>query len=396
MLTEVSMSPSTLDEFLQSPAASGIYAGFEAEICFPIKVAAVPYKPCVSIDQIIDFFNTGPNNTNEVITNLENKLNAEFTKFKSKKPMATEADFFKAKSYTDMSKILTKFKLNWPASTEAFNYPEVVKLAMSLHKSLGVKAVAGHSPHSYTRDADTWILEPDETLEPPGTDIGVEVVTPPMPLATCIDKLSKFVNWAIANKAYAHDSTGFHVGVSLPNVGGNVDYVKLALFLQDERLLTEFDRNSNPYCKKAAAIITNHLTSFGKDQQRQLNIINATLDTLRSGLYSIAGHSVFKRNTGKYVAINMKDSYVEFRIVGGPTYLSDIKKLQNLILRYAYAMSIAGDSTAHTREYAKKMYKFLDSTMPAGNATASTIISQYMSGKTTLEDIKQIIATKNK
>lgn len=388
------MTPSTLRTFLQSPAASGIYAGFEAELCFPIKVSSVPYKPCTSIDQIIDFFNDGPANAVAVIEKLEKTLNRQFALFADNTPSGTEQDFLKSKSYTDMSKVLTKFNLNWPASAEAFNYPEVVKLAMSLHKSLGVKAVASHSYSEYPRDATTWILEPDETIEPNGTDIGVEVVTPPMPLATCLEKLEKFIAWAIANKAYAHTSTGFHVGISLPNVGGNVDYVKLAVFLNDDHLLSEFNRASNPFCKRAADLINQNLTKFNTDQQRKVTMINNTLDVLRSGLYNIASHSVLTRNSGKYAAINMKDSYVEFRIVGGPAYLSDISKLQNIILRYAYAMSIAGDSTAYNREYAKKLYKLLSSTMPASSRTASEIISQYMSGDLNLDDVKNIIATK--
>ena len=81
ILNEVSMTPSTLRTFLQSPAASGIYAGFEAELCFPIKVSSVPYKPCTSIDQIIDFFNDGPANAVAVIEKLEKTLNRQFALF---------------------------------------------------------------------------------------------------------------------------------------------------------------------------------------------------------------------------------------------------------------------------------------------------------------------------
>ena len=396
ILNEVSMSPTALQEFLKSPQALGIRAGFEAELCFPINALVQSNKKCKSIDQIIEFFNTGPNNTNEEITKLESALTAELDEFRIKNKMALESDFLKKSNYNNMSDIVSKFNLNWPDADEAFNYPEVVKLAMSMHRKMNVKSVASDSHSDYPRDSSTWILEPDETIEPDGTDIGVEIVTPPMPLSTCLENLIKFATWATANRAYANESTGFHVGVSLPKVGGNVDYIKLALFLGDEYLLDQFNRASNVFCKKAATIITNQLSNFNKDEELKITTINKTLELLRSGMYNIANHFLAQRNTTKYVSINIKPQYVEFRTAGNRDYLSNIPKLQNTILRYAYAMSIAADPTAYNKEYAKKLYKFLDSTIAKSDTNASTLISDFMSNKISIDDIRTVINSKRK
>ena len=63
--------------------------------------------------------------------------------------------------------------------------------------------------------------------------------------------MREFFEWAKGEGAYTNESTGLHVGVSLPGIGGNIDYVKLALFLGDKYVLDLFDRDGNTYCKSA-------------------------------------------------------------------------------------------------------------------------------------------------
>ena len=144
-----------------------------------------------------------------------------------------------------MSDVANEFQLMWPvitytgqSSEGGWNQDEAERLADDLHEKLGVKTKVSGGYHSATRDDETWIFEPDSSLDADDSDnMPVEIVSPPMPLLDCLRQMENFFTWAEDNGAYANSSTGFHMGVSLPHRGGAVDYVKLALFLGDEHVL---------------------------------------------------------------------------------------------------------------------------------------------------------------
>ena len=290
-----------------------------------------------------------------------------------------------------MSDIQNNFNLDWPYMTGTgeggeggeggYSENSADDLAHSLRAALGVKTKVSRGYHSATRDDHSWIFEPDSSLHADESDdMPVEIITPPMPLKDCLKKLEDFFAWAERNDAYTNESTGFQMGVSLPNLGGEVDFVKLALFLGDEYVLQEFGRAGNTYCRSAMSKIRDRV---GSDTGRA---VSDAMELMRHNLIELAQRSIAHNSGfGKYTSINPKDKYIEFRSAGGPGYFRDIDRLKNTLLRYAQAMTIAGNPASYRREYYKKLYKLIS---PKENDPALALFAQFASGELSANDLK--------
>lgn len=261
-----------------------------------------------------------------------------------------------------MSDIAERFSLSWPymidtGSEEGYNEYNAEQLADDLSRELGVRTKASGGYHSTRRDSETWIFEPDSSLDPDDPqDMAVEIISPPMPLSQAIEILPKFFAWAKSNNAYSNRSTGFHMSVSMPDHDLNkLDYTKLALLLGDQYVLKQFGRSVNQYARSALDKI--------RDQAHSPDVASQAMEKMREHMGQFAGQ-LLSRSTGfgKYVSINPKDKYVEFRGAGGTEYMEDLNRLQNTLMRYAQALSSAMDPEADKTEYARKLYKLLSGT----------------------------------
>jgi vacuolar-type H+-ATPase subunit H len=333
---------------------------------------------------------------------------------------ADESDFLNSKSIYTMIDVSNTYDISWPYYTGGdSDYPgwddsTADMLANEMEGAVGATVRVSNSYGGARRDNQSWIIEPDSSLEPDDGEFAAEFISPPMELGVCLEKLDAFASWAKSNGAYANDSTGFHVGVSLPHVGGKVDYVKLAMFLGDKYVLEQFGRASNAYCKRAAIGIQNQLRRsdqrgfdrFGNrlqtnhDAPVEDNVnskVQSTMNLLRGGLYQLASSALLQRNNDRYTSINMKDDYIEFRIGGGDDYISKFSLLKDSILRYAYAMTIASNPAAYKQEYSKKLYKFLTTYADKTDPTFSSInlFAQYQAGMIPIEELKQALTQRN-
>jgi hypothetical protein len=182
-----------------------------------------------------------------------------------------------------------------------------------------------------------------------------------MPLPEAIEQLNKIIDWANGpGNAYTNSSTGIHMGVSLPFKGGDVDPIKLILFMGDRDLLEKFDRASNYYTRSAYERLTQKISSMKRAGPKQ---IAGVMELMKKNLIELADRELQRGVLGeKYMSVHPQDGYIEFRGPGGD-YLnkeSEIEgTLENTMLRLAYAMSIAGRADLYRREYAKKLYKML-------------------------------------
>jgi hypothetical protein len=284
-----------------------------------------------------------------------------------------DSSFFSDVGLRWMSDVASEFQLMWPVMTYTgqsseggFSEDNARELAKSLSEELGVKTKVSNNYHSATRDDETWIFEPDMSLDADDSDnMPVEIVSPPMPLEECLRQMENFFEWAESNGAYSNSSTGFHMGVSLPVTGGQVDYVKLALFLGDEYVLKEFGRSGNHFCEAAIKKIRGRV-------KNNKEAIGGAMELMKHNLLELAQKALEINNHGfgKYTSINPQggnDStkphlergakYIEFRSAGGSNYFEDIDKLKNTLMRYAKAMTVAANPAAERKEYYKKLYK---------------------------------------
>lgn len=419
-LDETSMSPSTLRAFMNSPEADGIRAGFEAELIFQNMGADSDdfYEPeeepdydydrsAKDIATVVHFFRYNEDSdrglSREERDNLEKVMIKKYQEWKKSEEYQEwkespdgdgnpESEWLKTLGIRYMTDAATHFDLEWPywASSDDFeddgydnnyNPNQADILAKSLNAITDMPSRAALGYHSAKRDDVTWIFEPDSSLEADEGDMPVEIISPPMPLIKCYEIIPKFFKWVKENDGYANDTTGFHMGVSLPFVGGNVDFVKLALFLGDEHVLAEFNRSSNQFAKSAVKKLI-------KNVEPENSI--KSLELMRKNLMQLASQALRRADFGKYTSINMKGDYVEFRSAGGSDYPKDAERLQNLLLRYSYAMYLASNPEAESREYAKKLYKLLTN-IEEYNSEETNIIklfSAYNAGTVTLEDLK--------
>jgi hypothetical protein len=193
--------------------------------------------------------------------------------------------------------------------------------------------------------------------------------------------MDKFFTWLQKNDGYTNDSTGFHMGVSMPEQDtSSVDFTKLALFLGDKYVLDEFGRMGNIYCKSALGKIENRVKEHEIDPKLALDALRGGLDKLASGI--LANNEGF----GKFTTINPKQKYIEFRTAGGEDYSEDITKLQNTLGRYAQAMYIASHPDMYRTEYQKKMYKLLSESEDSTDTIKE--LSKLSAGKTSDQDIQ--------
>lgn len=326
----------------------------------------------------------------ESISNQDGTYDTVLDEFRDDYDQSDNESDWLSNNYRYMSDIENAFGLSWPYwrgsdDSEGYNEDNAEQLADDLSKALGVKTRVSGGYHSAKRDDVTWIFEPDGSLSPDDSeDMPVEIVSPPMPLDECLKALNDFFSWAKGHNAYTNSSTGFHMGVSLPNVGGKVDFVKLALFLGDEYVLNEFGRKAVAFCESAIKKIKNRMK--GSDER-----VADAMNLMRKGLIDVAHNTIASdEGFGKYTSINPKGNYIEFRSAGGEDYFKDIPRLRNMLLRYAQAMVVAADPAAEKKEYYKKLYKLI---APAtGNATLD-LFARFAAGTISKEELKNQWAT---
>jgi hypothetical protein len=274
----------------------------------------------------------------------------------------TQGEWLDYMEYNAMSDIEREYAIYWPydsydsddSDDSGYNSEDAGRIGDSMSSTLGVQVKVSSDYHSITRRNDLWIIEPDGSLTADeDEDLAAEIISPPMPLEETLHKINEFFTWAKSQDAYSNESTGFHVGVSFPDIGGQVDYVKLALFLGDEYVLKAFGRESNRYAKSAVSKIRE---TFGDSDA---SVVKNIIDELKNNLDGIAQKLPKMAGAhGKYTSINMKGDYIEFRSMGND-YVNQVPLIVETIKRYVYAMYIASQPDLHTREYATKLYKIL-------------------------------------
>ncbi|CAB4129249.1 Putative amidoligase enzyme [uncultured Caudovirales phage] len=341
------------------------------------------------------------------LVSQDKNYDAALDEFRDNFYIDDDSGFFSDVGLRWMSDVQDKFELMWPVMTGTgssneggFSEDNAEKLADDLHEKLGVRTKVSSGYHSAKRDNVTWIFEPDSSLDSDDSDnMPVEIVSPPMPLEECLTKMEQFFEWAEENGAYANSSTGFHMGVSLPHRGGDVDYVKLALFLGDEHVLREFGRSGNHFCEAAIKKIRGRVKGNKEAVGSALELMKHNLLELAQKALEINNHGF-----GKYTSINPQGGtdarsphnergakYIEFRSAGGSNYFEDIDKLKNTLLRYAQAMTIAANPAAERREYYKKLYKLIS---PPEGDPAIDLFARFATGEIDSEQLKRSWADK--
>jgi hypothetical protein len=308
-----------------------------------------------------------------------------------------ESDFLRDQ-YGYMSDVANSNNLDWPYWTgggSGGGSRSWDSIGDSLNNAVNMPVKVSSGYHSATRTDNRWIIEPDGSLEPDdGDDMGLEIVSPPMPLPQALEKLKAVIEWGNNEAdAYTNSSTGLHMGVSIPYVGGNVDYVKLVLFMGDEYVLDKFGRASNTYAASAMKKLRQNMAGArnrGELTEAKLDPMGA-LELVQKNLIELAARYVQDGvGTSKYTSAHIKDGYIEFRSPGGDYLSMDSRgegdDIRNTMLRFARAMQIAGSPSLERQAYAKKLYKLIS---PGLQDDGLKLFSEYAAGTITPEQLKK-------
>ena len=299
-------------------------------------------------------------------------------------------------SYPYMTDVMNAFTLDWPYYTENDNYggrdPDELSRSLSAAVNAPVKMSSGY--HTVGRKPGRWIIETDSSISPDNSeDYGYEIVSPPQPLKKTLQDMQTVLDWARSQDAYTNGSTGLHMNISIPYRGADVDMVKLLLFMGDEFVLREFERQAVMYCRSSLEKLKNQL-----DWSQGKNIPDA-FTLMQKNLIELAGRTIYEHSGEKYQSANVhsdtnvidrreikKPKYIEFRGPGGNYLDKGDEFVSTTMLRLARAMQIAGDPSAERKQYAKKLYKLL---APEGNNDELSLFAKYSTGEISAEELKK-------
>ncbi len=243
---------------------------------------------------------------------------------------------------------------------EGWDSSTVQGLAKSLERAIG-ETVEVYDEYN-SDDADgwmdrgSWVMEPDSSVTGHGessSDLGVEIKSPPMPLADFLEQFDRFVEWAKRQDGYTNSKTGLHLNMSIED-GDKIDYLKLVLFAGADKVSRDFQRSSSAYAKSNLNMLRKDLTN-----ERHAEKAAAAMTALKAGLVQRASREIADSNNDRYFQINFKHSYVEFRAPGNDWLGSFLPKVKETLYRFGYALTIASNPELEQAEYAKKLAKLL-------------------------------------
>lgn len=297
-------------------------------------------------------------------------------------------EFFVSLGISDISDVADSF--GGEEASSDWDGGVAKKLGVELSKAIGYDVEV----YSEYKDSDSegwenrgvWVIEPDSSVTGHGrqpSDLGLEIKSPPVKLIKFLEDFDKFVTWAKAKNGYTTKNTGLHLNMSIPNQG-DVDYLKLVLFAGADKVSEDFDRAANLYAKSNLSLIKD--LNAVKDKEKIANV----MALLKVGLANKAWGVLREFHYDKYVQINFKDSYVEFRAPGNDWLGKFLPKVKETLYRFAYALMIASDPNAHKEEYAKKITKLLSGSSEDDLAP----FVQYASGQIDKQRLKTQIQTR--
>lgn len=299
----------------------------------------------------------------------------------------SENDFLRSEGIRNMTDVESQYDVTWPHwAMESSRSGDVdpKDVADDFGKSIGRPVNFSTSYHGGKRDKVSYVVEPDSSLDSPddSADGGLEFISPPLPIDEMLSDLKKVKAWADATGCYTNESTGLHINISIDDFHtSNLDYVKLALLLGDEYILDQFGRSANTYTASAMQKVQSNASKF---PERTTDV----LDSMRSGLSSLASRSIHGTSTNKYTSINTQEGYVEFRSPGGDWLGANFDKIESTLLRMVVALQAACDPTKYRQEYLKKLYQVLD---PKGTSDSIAFFSKYVAGEMPAAALKSFI-----
>ena len=414
VVDEVTMNPSAFQAFLGTEAAAKMTMGFEAEMCVKNldtsrSVSATPRIPeDVDITAVYPFDPAGQKryyefwtqedaNTEDAVASALERLKARMDQWMSTHAEGEEITsdhwrrFLRGGGYRrweNMAQVNEVLGLRWPYGNTNDRLSRD-DLKNDFTASTGYEAVMFSGYHSAEKPKDKFVFEFDSSIRPNPGDGAQELVSYAMPLPQAIEALDKMFAWANSKGyVYANSSTGFHVNVGMAgNTPDKIDTLKLLMLMGDQKILKDFGRDSNSYCESMMSRVVRKLASGYTGQGERDELLQNLKTKTWDGLRKLASRFVDRAQSGdKFVSVNNKGKYIEFRGPGGD-WMSQQDKMRNTILQVSRAYAMAADPVEGQQDYLKKVYKLLSGMDENRKDDRLQVFADWSMGKISNEEL---------
>ena len=212
-----------------------------------------------------------------------------------------------------------------------------------------------------TTGHDGWRVEEDSSLD--GDGQGFEVISPvfdtPKEMLAEIKSLFSYCQATVETNR----STGLHITMSYAEeseVPPNIAKTKMYVLSGADNQAKVWGREFNTYSQNTKIQVLKALRSIATGNASEDNIKTMD-DMIEKFNASSEAHKIERQST-----VNIKrqtnsegNNLVEFRAAGGPTYLDDFGQVAKDVTRYSATLVASYDPDAYNKEFAKKMYKWL-------------------------------------
>ena len=235
-------------------------------------------------------------------------------------------------------------------------------LADQLEPLMGRKVQVFSGYHQDVKNMKDWYIEPDGSLEADNSGDGTaEIVSPPLPALDAVDALGKFYGMAGQLGLYTNSTTGLHINVSIP---AELDVLKLAVFLGEEHVLRDYQREDNDYVESVIRSLKDEIRNDSyknyastKTANRKKDIFGKPRQTTKLDFKELKD-LVYNISDNHTASISNNRKYISFRHAGGD-YLADYNKVYHTVGRFIRAMIIASTPKLYRNEYLKKLTQLL-------------------------------------
>jgi hypothetical protein len=239
-------------------------------------------------------------------------------------------------------------------------------LKPAVEQAMGAKVTVFSQYHERDKNLTDWYIEPDGSLNPQDEDSAAEIVSPPLPAMKAIMDLKNFYGMAQQLNLYTNQSTGLHINVSIP---GDLDILKLAVFLGDQYVLQQFGRSDSGFAKSVMGDLNKNAPDKNVIQSK-LRFDNGPTKELNIKVLQ----DIVKKISGEHTAsISNNGKYISFRHAGG-AYLQNYNQVYNTIGRFIRAMIIASDPALYKKEYLTKLGKLAVASEPTGASDVTAVL----------------------
>lgn len=291
----------------------GMLFGFELECIKRDAFSSTPLD-MTSFDALCESLDLDPREQDLLDRNIRDAMGASFDD-----GGVTVADYLSATGYKTCEDIMAHV-LGYSPTSE-FDVVIGEMIADELAHIIGPNILVS-GEHGAVRRDDFWTIELDQSILPTKFgDMGLEIVSPPMPPAQAFRVLSELLTYLSENGYYVNESCGLHINLSTSR---ELRPTAVLVNFADIKTLELFDRSSNVHCYS---------------QEREL------LDIEHRQTYDLIDYVTLRLIHDHQASIDFRDGYMEFRHIGGPKMFADKFLVKSVVMQMLDCMVTAHHMT---------------------------------------------------